>query len=118
VKVLGIGGAGTHAVDRLSRDGLAGVEIVAANTDARALSGAATVDRIVLGHGLTRGLGAGGDPELGRAAAQETAVNLAEKLAGASLVVLLAGLGEAPALARRRSSPRSLARRERMSRHS
>ena len=93
VKVLGVGGAGTHAVDRLSRDGLAGVEILAANTDARALASAVTTERIVLGHGLTRGLGAGGDPELGRAAAEESLNAVGERLAGASLVILLAGLG-------------------------
>ncbi len=93
VKVLGVGGAGTHAADRLTRDGLAAVEILAANTDARALSGAATSARIVLGQGLTRGLGAGGDPELGRAAAMESLAAVGERLAGASLVILLAGLG-------------------------
>lgn len=93
VKVLGVGGAGTHAADRLTRDGLAAVEILAANTDARALSSAATSNRIVLGHGLTRGLGAGGDPELGRAAAMESLAAVGERLAGASLVILLAGLG-------------------------
>ncbi len=93
VKVLGVGGAGTHAVDRLSRDGLAGVEILAANTDARALASAVTTERIVLGHGLTRGLGAGGDPELGRAAAVESLNAVGERLAGASLVILMAGLG-------------------------
>ena len=93
VKVLGVGGAGTHAVDRLTRDGLAGVDILAANTDSRALASAATTDRIILGQGLTRGLGAGGDPELGRAAAMESATAVCEKLEGASLVILLAGLG-------------------------
>ncbi|RFC45382.1 MAG: cell division protein FtsZ [Verrucomicrobia bacterium] len=93
VKVVGVGGAGTHAADRLTRDGLVAVEILAANTDARSLAGAATTDRIVLGHSLTRGLGAGGDPELGRAAALESLAAVGERLAGASLVVLLAGLG-------------------------
>jgi cell division protein FtsZ len=93
VKVLGIGGAGTHAVDRLNRDGLSGVELLAANTDARALSAAFTAERIALGQSLTRGLGAGGDPELGRAAALESITAVAERLAGASLVVLLVGLG-------------------------
>jgi cell division protein FtsZ len=93
VKVLGIGGAGTHAVDRLNRDGLSGVELLAANTDARALSAAFTSERIALGQSLTRGLGAGGDPELGRAAALESITVVAERLAGASLVVLLVGLG-------------------------
>lgn len=93
VKAVGIGGAGTHAVDRLTRDGLASVELMVANTDVRALSGAVTADRIVLGRGLTRGLGAGGDPDLGRAAALESIAEVGERLMGASLVILLAGLG-------------------------
>jgi cell division protein FtsZ len=93
VKVLGVGGAGTHAVDRLNRDGLAGVEMLVANTDARALSAAFTAERISLGQSLTRGLGAGGDPELGRTAAQESSATVGERIAGASLVVLLVGLG-------------------------
>lgn len=93
VKAVGIGGAGTHAVDRLTRDGLSNVELMVANTDVRALSGSVTTDRIVLGQGLTRGLGAGGDPDLGRAAALESIAQVGERLIGASLVILLAGLG-------------------------
>ena len=93
VKVLGIGGAGTHAVDRLSRDGLSGVELLVANTDVRALGSAFTSERISLGQALTRGLGAGGDPELGRTAALESGAAVGERLAGASLVVLMVGLG-------------------------
>ncbi len=93
VKVLGVGGAGTHAVDRLNRDGLSGIELLVANTDARALSTSFTTERISLGQALTRGLGAGGDPELGRTAALESSSTLGERLAGASLVVLLVGLG-------------------------
>jgi cell division protein FtsZ len=93
VKVLGIGGAGTHAVDRLSRDGLSGVELLVANTDARALSSSFTAERISLGQALTRGLGAGGDPELGRTAALESSAAVGERLSGASLVVLMVGLG-------------------------
>jgi cell division protein FtsZ len=93
VKVLGIGGAGTHAVDRLNRDGLSGVELLVANTDARALSAAYTSERISLGQSLTRGLGAGGDPELGRTAALESIAVVGERLSGASLVVLMVGLG-------------------------
>jgi len=93
VKVLGVGGAGTHAVDRLSRDGLSGVELLVTNTDARALSTAFTAERISLGQSLTRGLGAGGDPELGRAAALESSAAVGERLSGASLVVLMVGLG-------------------------
>jgi len=93
VKVLGVGGAGTHAVDRLNRDGLSGVELLVANTDVRALSAAFTTERISLGQSLTRGLGAGGDPELGRAAALESSAAVGERLSGASLVVLMVGLG-------------------------
>lgn len=93
VKVLGIGGAGGHAVDRLNRDGVVDLSLLVANTDVRALSGNLTTDRVVLGQSLTRGLGAGGDPELGRAAALESIGQVGEKLAGASLVVLLVGLG-------------------------
>jgi cell division protein FtsZ len=93
VKVLGIGGAGTHAVDRLNRDGLSGVELLVANTDARALNAAYTSERISLGQALTRGLGAGGDPELGRTAALESIAAVGERLSGASLVVLMVGLG-------------------------
>lgn len=93
VKVLGVGGAGTHAVDRLSRDGLSGVELLVANTDVRALGAAFTTERISLGQSLTRGLGAGGDPELGRAAALESSAAVGERLSGASLVVLMVGLG-------------------------
>ena len=93
VKVLGVGGAGTHAVDRLNRDGLSGVELLVANTDARALNTAFTPERISLGQALTRGLGAGGDPELGRTAALESIAAVGERLMGASLVILMVGLG-------------------------
>jgi cell division protein FtsZ len=93
VKVLGVGGAGTHAVDRLNRDGLSGVEMLVANTDVRALNAAFTADRISLGQSLTRGLGAGGDPELGRTAALESIGAVGERLMGASLVILMVGLG-------------------------
>jgi len=93
VKAVGIGGAGTHAVDRLTRDGFSNVELIAANTDLRALSSCVTAERIVLGQALTRGLGAGGDPDLGRAAALESIAQVGERLMGASLVLLLVGLG-------------------------
>jgi cell division protein FtsZ len=93
VKVLGVGGAGTHAVDRLNRDGLSGVELMIANTDVRALSAAFTTDRVSLGQSVTRGLGAGGDPELGRTATLESIATVGERLSGASLVVLMVGLG-------------------------
>ena len=93
IKVIGVGGAGAHAVDQIFREGIAGVELMVANTDARALSASLTSQKIGIGRALTRGLGAGGDPELGAAAARESASEITEKLAGASLVILVTGLG-------------------------
>lgn len=93
IKVIGVGGAGSHAVDRISREGIAGVDLIVTNTDARGLSGAITSQKIAIGRAHTRGLGAGGDPELGAAAARESASELAEKLAGASLLIIVTGLG-------------------------
>ena len=93
IKVIGVGGAGGHAVDQIFREGIAGVELMVANTDARALSASLTSQKIGIGRALTRGLGAGGDPELGAAAARESASEITEKLAGASLVILVTGLG-------------------------
>jgi cell division protein FtsZ len=93
VKVLGVGGAGSHAADRLTKDAISGVEILVANTDFRALSASVTQERIVLGQRLTRGLGTGGDPDLGRSAAVESMGQVTARLQGASLVILLVGLG-------------------------
>lgn len=93
VKVLGVGGAGSNATDHLFREGFSGVELIVANTDVRALHACATENRIALGQQLTRGLGAGGDPELGRAAVDESFQELSSRLAGSSLVFVLAGLG-------------------------
>lgn len=93
IRVVGVGSAGSRAVDRLCREGVAGVELFVANTDARALAASLTPNKITLGRSLTRGLGAGGDPEVGRSAAQESAAELVGKLSGASLVIVVAGLG-------------------------
>ena len=93
VKVLGIGGAGCNVVDRMVMEGAEGVELMTINTDARALMSGVTPDRVQLGVQLTRGLGAGGDPELGRAAAIESAEALNSALQGRRLVFLCAGLG-------------------------
>lgn len=93
VKVVGVGGAGSHAVDRLSKDGYADGDLIVANTDARALSSCTTANRINLGQRLTRGLGAGGDPDLGHAAVEESLSAVSEQLAGASMLLLLTGLG-------------------------
>jgi len=93
VKVLGIGGAGCNVVDRMVMEGAEGVELMTINTDSRALMTGVTPDRVQLGAELTRGLGAGGDPELGRAAAVESAEAVRSAVQGRRLVFLCAGLG-------------------------
>lgn len=93
VKVIGVGGAGCHAADQVFREGVPAIELLAANTDSRALNGSLVSSRILLGQKLTRGLGAGGDPELGRKAVDESRVEVLENLEGTSLIILLAGLG-------------------------
>lgn len=106
VKVWGIGGAGCNAVSALDASVLDGVQILALNTDWQALVASAAAEKLVLGANRTRGLGAGGDPELGRAAAEDDAQKLAQASAGADIVFILAGLGggtgtgAAPVLAR------------------
>jgi cell division protein FtsZ len=93
MKVIGIGGAGGNAVQALAREGLADVRFLALNTDARALDECAVDGKVILGAKLTRGLGAGGDPELGRTAAEEEAEKLRELCAETDLVFVIAGLG-------------------------
>lgn len=93
IKVLGVGGAGCNAVTHLAREPLAGVSFAALNTDAAALAQSTIAQQRVLGAQTTRGLGAGGDPERGRAAAEEDAAALRSLCEGADIVVLVAGLG-------------------------
>ncbi len=93
IKVLGLGGGGSNAINRMLELGLEGVEFVAANTDAQALAQARPAMRVQLGPKLTRGLGAGGRPEVGAAAAEESRAELRGALAGADMVFLAAGLG-------------------------
>lgn len=93
VKVLGIGGAGCNIVDRMAMDGMEAAETLTLNTDARALLNGVTADRLQLGAKLTRGLGAGGDPEIGRASAIESAADIRAAVANRKLVFLCAGLG-------------------------
>ena len=71
IKVIGIGGGGGNAINRMIDEGVSGVEFIAANTDVQALSGSKAETVIQLGPKLTRGLGAGGQPEIGRQAAEE-----------------------------------------------
>lgn len=93
VKVLGIGGAGCNVVDRMAMDGMESAETLTLNTDARALLHGVTADRLQLGTKLTRGLGAGGDPEIGRASALESESDIRAAVANRKLVFLCAGLG-------------------------
>ncbi|HEY1120196.1 MAG TPA: hypothetical protein VGE67_01290, partial [Haloferula sp.] len=71
VKIVGLGGAGTNMLDRVVLDGMDGAEMLAVNTDIRTLSGSVARERIQLGRNLTKGLGCGGDPELGQQAILE-----------------------------------------------
>ncbi len=93
LKVVGLGGGGSNAVDRMIELGLGGVEFIACNTDLQALATSLAPVRLALGPHTTRGLGAGGLPEVGEAAAQESADELAQQLAGADMVFLTCGLG-------------------------
>jgi cell division protein FtsZ len=93
IKVLGIGGGGCNAVNRMIEAGLANVEFFAINTDVQALRGCKTSNTVQIGSGLTRGLGAGSNPEMGREAAEESREDLAMILDGADLVFITAGMG-------------------------
>jgi cell division protein FtsZ len=93
IKVVGVGGGGTNAVNRMVDAGLAGVEFIAVNTDAQALMMTDADVKIQVGAQVTRGLGAGADPEIGFAAAQESRDELKEALKGADMVFITAGEG-------------------------
>src|SRR3989440_10527310 len=93
IKVVGIGGGGTNAVNRMVDAGLTGVEFVAVNTDAQALLMSDADVKIHIGSSVTRGLGAGADPEVGRAAAHESRDELKDALKGADMIFVTAGEG-------------------------
>src|SRR5437773_421097 len=93
IKVIGVGGGGTNAVNRMVDAGLTGVEFVAVNTDAQALMMCDADVKIHIGSQATRGLGAGADPEVGRAAAHESRDELKEALKGADMIFVTAGEG-------------------------
>lgn len=93
IKVIGLGGAGGNVLDRLVLDGFDASSAVAMNTDVQTLNGSVVGEKVHLGQKTTRGLGTGGDPEVGYAAAEETAEEIAAALAGAQLVFICAGLG-------------------------
>jgi cell division protein FtsZ len=93
IKVIGIGGAGGNAVNTMISYNLRGVEFITANTDAQALGASASAIKIQLGAEVTKGLGAGSDPDIGRQAALETREMLRENLQGSDMVFITAGLG-------------------------
>ena len=93
IKVIGIGGGGCNAINNMINNTVQGVEFISANTDAQALGGSNAAKRIQLGVNLTRGLGAGANPELGRAAAQEDREAIAEAIRGANMLFITTGMG-------------------------
>ena len=93
IKVIGVGGGGCNAVARMVKDGVRGVDFYVANTDAQILKGIDIENKIVLGRELTKGLGAGGNPEVGRKAALESEDEIREALSGANMVFIAAGMG-------------------------
>ena len=93
ITVLGVGGAGGNAVNNMIEAGLEGVDFVVANTDAQALAQSKATRRIQLGVATTEGLGAGAQPEVGRAGAEESMAEIMEQLSGAHMVFIAAGMG-------------------------
>ncbi len=93
IKVIGVGGAGSNAVNRMIREGVMGVHFVSMNTDAQALSTSLAPKKIQLGTDLTRGLGAGGDPEVGEKSAKESIDIIREELEDVDMVFITAGMG-------------------------
>ena len=93
IKVIGCGGGGTNAVNRMIDAGLTGVEFIAMNTDIQVLDISAADYKLQLGENLTRGLGAGGNPEVGRSAAEESKSDIKKSLEGADMVFITAGMG-------------------------
>ncbi len=93
IKVVGLGGGGCNAVNTMIESGLTGVEFVVVNTDRQALAASRAPGKIQIGAKLTKGLGAGADPEVGKRAAMESQEQLAEALSGADMVFITAGLG-------------------------
>ncbi len=93
IKVVGVGGGGSNAVNRMIEAGLKGVDFIAINTDAQALAASNAMQRIQIGDGITKGLGAGADPEVGCRSAEESRDRILESLKGADMVFITAGMG-------------------------
>src|SRR5918999_866408 len=93
IKVIGVGGGGSNAVDRMIESEMRGVDFITVNTDGQALLRSQAPVRIRIGDRVTRGLGAGGNPEVGKKAAEESQEELTEALRGADMVFITAGMG-------------------------
>ena len=93
IKVIGVGGSGGNAVNTMINFGLEGVEFIVVNTDAQALNASAAATKLPIGSSITRGLGAGADPEKGRKAALEDVQRIKELISGADMVFVTAGEG-------------------------
>jgi cell division protein FtsZ len=93
IRVVGVGGGGSNAVNRMISENIAGVDFVAVNTDQQALMGSQAKQRIAIGERTTRGLGSGGDPEIGNKAAEESIEELHQILQGSDMVFVTAGMG-------------------------
>ena len=93
IKVIGVGGGGSNAIDRMISSGLKGVEFIAINTDSQALMKSLAPKRLQIGEKLTRGLGAGARPEIGAAAAEESRDEIIAAVSGADMVFITAGMG-------------------------
>ncbi|WP_301108224.1 cell division protein FtsZ [Sporosarcina sp.] len=93
IKVIGVGGGGNNAVNRMIEHGVQGVEFIAVNTDAQALKLSSAEVKLQIGEKLTRGLGAGANPEVGKKAAEESKEQIEEALRGADMVFVTAGMG-------------------------
>src|SRR5512136_894384 len=93
IKVVGVGGGGCNAINRMIEEGIQGVEFISINTDAQALMLSTAPTKVRIGTKLARGLGAGGDPEIGRKSAEESAEDLYNVLKGSDMVFVTAGLG-------------------------
>ena len=93
IKVIGVGGAGNNAVNRMIESGISNVEFIAVNTDRQALEKSKAASKIQIGEKLTRGLGAGANPDIGMQAAEESKTEIAEILKGADMVFVTAGMG-------------------------
>ena len=103
VKVVGVGGAGSNILDRVMLDGIEAADLVAINTDVQSLTASVAAHKVQLGRNLTRGLGSGGDPELGYAAAEEATDEIRSVLQGGTVIFLCTGTA-GPDLGQRRWS--------------